>query len=145
MHAGNITAREIERVERRESRTNRVCHVSSKASLEKSRYMGHIPSRGHFIDERVPLYEFRDKGYICFGLFVFQLIVPTFLFGKSHIDHGRARSKNKNRRLFTSAATSRHDTCQMKGAAPDLSAATYQIFDESHTMGNALRWMIMKK
>jgi len=33
----------------------------------------------------------------------------------------------------------------MKGAAPDLSAATYQIFDESHTIGNALRWMIMKK
>ncbi|KAG6333937.1 hypothetical protein ID866_5148 [Astraeus odoratus] len=32
----------------------------------------------------------------------------------------------------------------MKGAAPDLSAATYQIFDESHTIGNALRWMIMK-
>ncbi|KAI6148582.1 DNA-directed RNA polymerase [Pisolithus tinctorius] len=32
----------------------------------------------------------------------------------------------------------------MKGAAPDLSAATYQIFDETHTMGNALRWMIMK-
>ncbi|KAG1731846.1 RBP11-like subunits of RNA polymerase [Suillus paluster] len=27
---------------------------------------------------------------------------------------------------------------------PDLSAATYQIFDESHTIGNALRWMIMK-
>jgi DNA-directed RNA polymerase subunit L len=33
----------------------------------------------------------------------------------------------------------------MKNAEPDLSAATYQIFDESHTMGNALRWMIMKK
>ncbi|KAH7886984.1 DNA-directed RNA polymerase [Phlebopus sp. FC_14] len=32
----------------------------------------------------------------------------------------------------------------MQGAAPDLSAATYQIFDESHTIGNALRWMIMK-
>ncbi|OJA14972.1 hypothetical protein AZE42_03226 [Rhizopogon vesiculosus] len=32
----------------------------------------------------------------------------------------------------------------MKGAAADLSAATYQIFDESHTIGNALRWMIMK-
>ncbi|KAH8827970.1 DNA-directed RNA polymerase [Flagelloscypha sp. PMI_526] len=32
----------------------------------------------------------------------------------------------------------------MKGADPDLSAATYQIFDESHTLGNALRWMIMK-
>ncbi|KAJ7164729.1 RBP11-like subunits of RNA polymerase [Mycena crocata] len=32
----------------------------------------------------------------------------------------------------------------MKGATPDLSAATYQIHDESHTIGNALRWMIMK-
>ncbi|KAJ8596151.1 RBP11-like subunits of RNA polymerase [Rhizopogon salebrosus TDB-379] len=32
----------------------------------------------------------------------------------------------------------------MKGATADLSAATYQIFDESHTIGNALRWMIMK-
>ncbi|KAJ7801853.1 hypothetical protein B0H14DRAFT_3489095 [Mycena olivaceomarginata] len=33
----------------------------------------------------------------------------------------------------------------MKGASPDLSAATYQIHDESHTVGNALRWMLMKK
>jgi DNA-directed RNA polymerase subunit L len=33
----------------------------------------------------------------------------------------------------------------MKGAEPDLSAATFQIFDETHTLGNALRWMIMKK
>ncbi|KAJ6482168.1 hypothetical protein C8R47DRAFT_1178198 [Mycena vitilis] len=32
----------------------------------------------------------------------------------------------------------------MKGATPDLSAATYQIHDESHTVGNALRWMLMK-
>ncbi|TCD67430.1 RNA polymerase subunit AC19 [Steccherinum ochraceum] len=32
----------------------------------------------------------------------------------------------------------------LKGAEPDLSAATYQIHDESHTIGNALRWMIMK-
>ena len=32
----------------------------------------------------------------------------------------------------------------MKGAEPDLSAATFQIHDESHTMGNALRWMLMK-
>ncbi|RDB30003.1 DNA-directed RNA polymerases I and III subunit RPAC2 [Hypsizygus marmoreus] len=32
----------------------------------------------------------------------------------------------------------------MKGAEPDLSAATYQIHDESHTIGNALRWMLMK-
>jgi DNA-directed RNA polymerase subunit L len=33
----------------------------------------------------------------------------------------------------------------MKGAEPDLSAATFQIHDETHTMGNALRWMLMKK
>ncbi|EDR08272.1 uncharacterized protein LACBIDRAFT_297775 [Laccaria bicolor S238N-H82] len=32
----------------------------------------------------------------------------------------------------------------LKGAAADLSAATYQIHDESHTVGNALRWMLMK-
>jgi len=32
----------------------------------------------------------------------------------------------------------------MKGAEPDLSAATYQIHDETHTIGNALRWMLMK-
>ncbi|KAI0947579.1 hypothetical protein AcW1_009300 [Taiwanofungus camphoratus] len=32
----------------------------------------------------------------------------------------------------------------LKGAESDLSAATYQIHDESHTIGNALRWMIMK-
>ncbi|KAF5314668.1 hypothetical protein D9611_007181 [Ephemerocybe angulata] len=32
----------------------------------------------------------------------------------------------------------------LPGAAPDLSAATYQIFDESHTIGNSLRWMLMK-
>jgi len=34
---------------------------------------------------------------------------------------------------------------QLRGAAPDLSAATFQIADESHTIGNALRWMVMKK
>jgi len=34
---------------------------------------------------------------------------------------------------------------KMKGAEPDLSAATYQIHDESHTIGNALRWMLMNK
>ncbi|KAJ7594932.1 RBP11-like subunits of RNA polymerase [Mycena floridula] len=32
----------------------------------------------------------------------------------------------------------------MKGAAPDLSAATFQIYDEDHTIGNAVRWMLMK-
>ncbi|OCH89201.1 RBP11-like subunits of RNA polymerase [Obba rivulosa] len=32
----------------------------------------------------------------------------------------------------------------LKGAEPDLSAATFQIHDESHTLGNALRWMLMK-
>jgi hypothetical protein len=34
---------------------------------------------------------------------------------------------------------------QMKGAEPNLSATTFQIHDESHTIGNALRWMLMKK
>lgn len=33
----------------------------------------------------------------------------------------------------------------MPGAEPDLSAASYVIRDETHTLGNALRWMIMKK
>ncbi|KAI0295740.1 hypothetical protein BC826DRAFT_1091312 [Russula brevipes] len=32
----------------------------------------------------------------------------------------------------------------MPGARSDLSAATYQIHNESHTLGNALRWMLMK-
>ncbi|KZV59926.1 RBP11-like subunits of RNA polymerase [Peniophora sp. CONT] len=32
----------------------------------------------------------------------------------------------------------------MKGAEPDMSAASFQIFDETHTLGNALRWMLMK-
>ncbi|KAJ3569190.1 hypothetical protein NP233_g5215 [Leucocoprinus birnbaumii] len=32
----------------------------------------------------------------------------------------------------------------LQGATADLSAATYQIHDESHTIGNALRWMLMK-
>ncbi|KAK0495955.1 RBP11-like subunits of RNA polymerase [Armillaria luteobubalina] len=32
----------------------------------------------------------------------------------------------------------------MSGASEDMSAATYKIHDESHTIGNALRWMIMK-
>ncbi|KAL1742287.1 DNA-directed RNA polymerase [Schizophyllum fasciatum] len=32
----------------------------------------------------------------------------------------------------------------LSGAEANLSAATYQIYDESHTLGNALRWMIMK-
>jgi DNA-directed RNA polymerase I and III subunit RPAC2 len=33
----------------------------------------------------------------------------------------------------------------MQGAQSDLSAATYQIHNETHTLGNALRWMLMKK
>jgi len=32
----------------------------------------------------------------------------------------------------------------MPGAQSDLSAATYQIHNETHTLGNALRWMLMK-
>jgi hypothetical protein len=34
---------------------------------------------------------------------------------------------------------------KVKGADPDLSKATYRIEDEDHTLGNALRWMLMKK
>ena len=33
----------------------------------------------------------------------------------------------------------------MKGAEPDLSSATFQIYDETHTIGNAIRWMLNKK
>jgi len=32
----------------------------------------------------------------------------------------------------------------MPGAEPDLSSATYIIRDETHTLGNVLRWMVMK-
>ncbi|TEB34243.1 RBP11-like subunits of RNA polymerase [Coprinellus micaceus] len=38
----------------------------------------------------------------------------------------------------------RERSTQLPGAAPDLSAATFQIFDESHTIGNSLRWILMK-
>lgn len=34
---------------------------------------------------------------------------------------------------------------QLPGAAADLSAATFCIMEEDHTLGNILRWMIMKK
>jgi hypothetical protein len=37
------------------------------------------------------------------------------------------------------------DSAKMPGAQTDLSAATYQIDNETHTLGNALRWMLMKK
>ncbi|KAF8918619.1 RBP11-like subunits of RNA polymerase [Mucidula mucida] len=30
------------------------------------------------------------------------------------------------------------------GTSPDDSCATFRIHDESHTIGNALRWMLMK-
>ncbi|KAF9051782.1 RBP11-like subunits of RNA polymerase [Panaeolus papilionaceus] len=36
------------------------------------------------------------------------------------------------------------DKIKILKSSPDLSAATYQIHDESHTVGNALRWMLMK-
>ncbi|CDZ97279.1 rbp11-like subunits of rna polymerase [Phaffia rhodozyma] len=32
----------------------------------------------------------------------------------------------------------------LPGASADLSAATFNIRDEDHTLGNALRWMVMK-
>jgi DNA-directed RNA polymerase I and III subunit RPAC2 len=34
---------------------------------------------------------------------------------------------------------------QLDGATPGLTAATFNIKDEDHTLGNALRWMVMKK
>jgi DNA-directed RNA polymerase I and III subunit RPAC2 len=33
----------------------------------------------------------------------------------------------------------------LKGYEPDLSAATFCLHDEDHTLGNALRYMLMKK
>ncbi|PVF97376.1 RBP11-like subunits of RNA polymerase [Serendipita vermifera] len=32
----------------------------------------------------------------------------------------------------------------LPGAAADLSEASFAIYDETHTLGNALRWMVMK-
>ncbi|CAG7849895.1 SubName: Full=Uncharacterized protein {ECO:0000313/EMBL:CCA70353.1} [Serendipita indica DSM 11827] len=32
----------------------------------------------------------------------------------------------------------------LPGASPNLAEASYAIADETHTLGNALRWMIMK-
>ncbi|KAL7412653.1 DNA-directed RNA polymerase I and III 16 kDa polypeptide [Mrakia frigida] len=32
----------------------------------------------------------------------------------------------------------------LDGATPGLTAATFNIKDEDHTLGNALRWMVMK-
>jgi DNA-directed RNA polymerases I and III subunit RPAC2 len=34
---------------------------------------------------------------------------------------------------------------QLPGHSEDLTAVTFQIQDESHTLGNALRYIIMKK
>jgi len=34
---------------------------------------------------------------------------------------------------------------QLPGATADLSAASYCILDEDHTLGNLIRWMVMKK
>lgn len=34
---------------------------------------------------------------------------------------------------------------QLKGYTENYAAATYAIHDEDHTLGNLLRWMIMKK
>lgn len=33
----------------------------------------------------------------------------------------------------------------LKGYEPDLSAATFCLHEEDHTLGNALRYMLMKK
>ncbi len=50
--------------------------------------------------------------------------------------------------LVASAISSFSSPClclQLRGAASNLSAATYCIQEESHTLGNALRWMLTKK
>ena len=36
-------------------------------------------------------------------------------------------------------------TLQLPGHTEDLTAVTFQILDEDHTLGNALRYIIMKK
>lgn len=38
-----------------------------------------------------------------------------------------------------------HPKKQLPGNSADMSAATYCIMREDHTLGNLLRWMIMKK
>lgn len=34
---------------------------------------------------------------------------------------------------------------QLPGHEPDYSACTFCLWEEDHTLGNALRWMIMKE
>jgi len=34
---------------------------------------------------------------------------------------------------------------QLPGHSEDMTAVTFQILDEDHTLGNALRYIIMKK
>lgn len=36
-------------------------------------------------------------------------------------------------------------TLQLPGHEPDYSACTFCLWQEDHTLGNALRWMIMKE
>lgn len=62
--------------------------------------------------------------------------------------YGGNNTQNHDCKSFTGSVMvilNKGGPLQMKGAPRDLSAATFQIHDESHTIGNALRWMIMKK
>ncbi|CAA7264302.1 unnamed protein product [Cyclocybe aegerita] len=47
-------------------------------------------------------------------------------------------------RSLVSIMTEAAEKIKLLRSSPDLSAATYQIHDESHTIGNSLRWMLMK-
>lgn len=41
--------------------------------------------------------------------------------------------------------TDRQANRQLPGHEPDYSACTFCLWEEDHTLGNALRWMIMKE
>lgn len=125
---------EVEGVERRKSETIRVCHLSRRACLVRWE-----TSWTAFIADGA------NKGYLCVYDCLCSIETVLVPFREIHHKHDRDRAENKDCALPLSLCQASHDVYQMKGAAPDLSAATYQIFDESHTMGNALRWMIMKK
>jgi DNA-directed RNA polymerase subunit L len=43
------------------------------------------------------------------------------------------------------ACPAAHPSLQLPGHEKDLSAATFCLKDEDHTLGNALRYMLMKK
>ena len=55
-------------------------------------------------------------------------------------DHGRTLAPSLVR-----ASLTKKNCYQLPGASADGTATTYCIMREDHTLGNLLRWMIMKK